>query len=60
VKHTKMVLDRRERRRAAAGDTGESGSVDLAARTEDLTGVGIVAGHHLGHTAQPRRRKKGR
>ena len=60
VKHTKMVLDRRERRRAAAGETGDGGAVDLGARTEDLTGVGIVAGHHLGTAAQPRRRKKGR
>ncbi|WP_043502478.1 protein translocase subunit SecF [Georgenia sp. SUBG003] len=60
VKHTKMVLERRERRRAAAGETAEGAPVDLGARTEDLTGVGIVAGHHLGNAAQPRRRKKGR
>ncbi|MPV37732.1 protein translocase subunit SecF [Georgenia subflava] len=57
IKHTKMVLDRRARRRAAEGDSVD---VDLDARTEDLTGVGIVAGHHLGTSAQPRRRKKGR
>ncbi|MFC7406147.1 protein translocase subunit SecF [Georgenia alba] len=56
AKHTRTVLERRERRRRAAGDEGE---VDVTATTADLTGVGVVAGRHLGQTAQPRR-KKGR
>lgn len=57
-RHTRSVLEHRARSRAAAGEAQDGES--LAARTEDLTGVGVVAGHHQGHDAQPRRRKKGR
>ncbi|UNX53275.1 protein translocase subunit SecF [Georgenia sp. TF02-10] len=57
-RHTRQVLDRRARRRAAA-EAEQDGPVDLAARTDDL-GVAVVAGQHLGVTAQPKRRKKGR
>ncbi|MFD1719159.1 protein translocase subunit SecF [Georgenia deserti] len=57
AKHTATVLGKRERRRKADAAAGED--VDVTASTADLTGVGIVAGRHLGHAAQPRR-KKGR
>ncbi|GAA4433420.1 protein translocase subunit SecF [Georgenia halophila] len=55
AKHTRTVMERRERRRAAV----EGGEGDPSASTGDLTGMSVVAGRHLGHTAQPRR-KKGR
>ncbi|MHB1063281.1 MAG: protein translocase subunit SecF [Georgenia sp.] len=53
AKHTKQVLAHREKLRAERGADGGEG--DLAG-----TGLGIVAGHHLGPAAQPRRRTRGR
>ncbi|GAA1630575.1 protein translocase subunit SecF [Georgenia ruanii] len=59
AKHTRQVLAHRAKTRAANGEGGDDdGEADLAPSTEDL-GVGVVAGHHLGPSAQPKR-KKGR
>jgi preprotein translocase subunit SecF len=59
AKHTRQVLAHRAKARAAVAD-GEDGDgeVDLTPSTEEL-GVGVVAGHHRGPSAQPKR-KKGR
>ncbi|MFH5823229.1 protein translocase subunit SecF [Georgenia sp. AZ-5] len=54
ARHTRSVLAARAKARAAHGEE----NVNLSATAEDL-GVGVVAGHHLGVTAQPKR-KRGR
>ncbi|WP_127127755.1 protein translocase subunit SecF [Georgenia sp. SYP-B2076] len=58
AKHTRSVLAHRAKARAAAGAI-EDDAEDLPATREEL-GVGVVAGHHLGTAAQPKRRTRGR
>ncbi|MFD1507781.1 protein translocase subunit SecF [Georgenia yuyongxinii] len=58
AKHTKQVLAHRAKARATDVAAPDGVDADLAPSVADL-GVGIVAGQHLGHDAQPKR-KKGR
>lgn len=51
AKHTKQVLAHREKIRAERGDDADAGNL--------AEGFGIVAGHHRGQSAQPKRRTKG-
>lgn len=63
AKHTKVVLDRRERR--GGGEKVASGPlsaerIDEEAALATERGGSVVAGRHLGTAAQPRRKKGGK